>query len=81
MSSKELKDILFEYFYSHPGKEVEEVTNLAVAAKQEASVQVIPQYKPRKIEDLGGVPDEYDVERKKAEAKVYKDESTFGDFE
>lgn len=77
MSSSELQEVLYNYFYTHPGKEIEDITELAVTAKEQADGEIIPTYKPRQIEDLSAVPDEYDVERKNPERKVYEDESTF----
>lgn len=77
MSSSELQEILCNYFYTHPGTEIEDITEMAAIAKEQADGEIIPTYKPRKIEDLNAVPDEYDVERKSPEKKVYEDESTF----
>lgn len=76
-----IEDVLFDYFYHNPSKDIDDLMILANTAYEKSRREVIPVYKPRKIEDLNGVSDEYDANSKVIIRERYQDESTFDDYE
>lgn len=77
-----IDDILFDYFYTHPEKNVDDVIKVAQTAYASATKQIVPAYKARLIDDLDGIPDDYDTKYSQVKRKEYHDESTFeGEYE
>lgn len=69
---------IFDYFYSHPQKDVTDLMKIAEQEYQKVSEQIIPAYKPRTINSLKEIPDEYMAQQKKVkEKRQHKDESTY----
>lgn len=69
---------LFDYFYSHPQKDVNDLMEIAKQEYQKASEQIVPVYKPRTISNLKEIPDEYITQQKKVrEKRRHQDESTY----
>lgn len=74
-----IEDILYHYFYKHPLKTLDDVISIAKRAEYKAKRERIPVYKARKIENLNGIPDEYESSTAVIRHQEYKDESTFED--
>lgn len=68
--------ILFDYFYSHPEKGVDDILEIANTEYGKARREIIPVYKPRIIEGLGNISDEFNTKRSRVQRKTLKDEST-----
>ncbi|MBD5430791.1 hypothetical protein [Lactobacillus sp.] len=75
----ELEREIFRFFYSNPSKSVDDLTAIAHKAYDKAHREIIPQYKPRKIESLNSIPDEYKAKSKIVKRREYRDQSTFAD--
>lgn len=76
MKEKSIENALFDYFYNHPEKDVDDLLDIADQAYAKAQVEIVPAFKPRIVESLESVSDEFDSRRTFVRKKEVKDEST-----
>ncbi|MBD5430500.1 hypothetical protein [Lactobacillus sp.] len=79
MNSKRLAEEIYNFFYSNPSKGVDDIITMAQRSYDKAHREIVPQYKPRKIENLNSIPDEYKAKSRVVKRRAYRDQSTFAD--